>query len=68
MPVFRPGTPEELFAVPGARGGGGVQYDLAPDGERFLVISASGQADARQGEVVVVLNWFEELKRLVPVP
>jgi hypothetical protein len=43
-------------------------YDLAPDG-RFLIIR-SGQAEAGVGtepQIVVVQNWFEELKRLVPV-
>ena len=43
-------------------------YDVAPDG-RFLIIG-SGQAEAGIGtepEIVVVQNWFEDLKRLVPV-
>ena len=42
-------------------------YDIAPDG-RFLVIR-SGQAEAGGGtpsNMIVVLNWAEELKRLVP--
>ena len=37
-------------------------YDVAPDGRRFLMI----QADESSGEVVVVLNWRHELERLVP--
>jgi serine/threonine-protein kinase len=43
-------------------------YDISPDGQRFLMIKAgggSGQAAAPQ--IVVVQNWTEELKRLVPV-
>jgi serine/threonine-protein kinase len=36
-------------------------YDIAPDGERFLMIR---QPDVRSLNVVV--NWFEELERLVP--
>jgi hypothetical protein len=50
-----------------APGGGQRPYDLAPDG-RFLIIR-SGQADAADGvglNLIVVQNWFEELKRLVP--
>ena len=42
-------------------------YDIAPDG-RFLIIR-SGQAEVAGGtapEIVVVQNWFEELKRLAP--
>ena len=48
---------------------GSRPYDIAPDG-RFLIIR-SGQADAerrpRRSQIVVVQNWFEELKRLVPM-
>jgi hypothetical protein len=42
-------------------------YDLAPDG-RFVIIR-SAQADAGGGtasNMIVVQNWTEELKRLVP--
>jgi hypothetical protein len=40
-------------------------YDVLPDGR---VISAAGdEANAAlQPEVHVVINWFEELKRLAP--
>jgi Tol biopolymer transport system component len=37
-------------------------YDVAPDGQRFLMIKA--REDTSQ--INVVQNWFEELKRLVP--
>jgi len=49
-------------------GAGNRPYDIALDG-RFLIIR-SGQAEAGGGtapQIVVVQNWFEELKRLVPV-
>jgi serine/threonine-protein kinase len=42
-------------------------YDVAPDGQRFLMIkenSAGGLSATRQG-IVVILNWFEELKAKV---
>ena len=42
-------------------------YDIAPDG-RFLIIR-SGQAEVGGGtasNMILVQNWFEELKRLVP--
>ena len=44
-------------------------YDIAPDGERFLMIKNPPGADqtAASANLVVVQNWFEELKRLVPV-
>jgi hypothetical protein len=37
-------------------------YDLARDGR--LLIKESGDAGGRQ--IVVIHNWFDELKRLVP--
>ena len=40
-------------------------YDVTPDGQRFIVIQDSDQ-DAAPGEVNVVLHWSEELKRLAP--
>ena len=46
--------------------GGGVprQYDVAPDGQRLLVLKQAG--DHGSPQIFVVLNWHEELKRLVP--
>ncbi len=41
----------------------GRHYDVAPDGERFIVVQG---VERGRNEVVVVQNWFEELKRLVP--
>jgi len=38
-------------------------YDISPDGQRFLMIKAEEGSTA---QINVVLNWFEELKRLVP--
>jgi serine/threonine-protein kinase len=43
-------------------------YDVSPDGTRFLLIEAPNtgtQADT--AGLTVVLNWADELKRLVPV-
>ena len=42
----------------------GRNYDVSADGRRFLVLRGEeeGRADVR-----VVVNWSEELKRLVPV-
>ena len=46
-----PATPQRLF-------------DVTPDGQRFVVNDAQ---DTSRDELVVVENWFEELKRLVPI-
>ena len=45
---------------------GVAQYDVSVDGEGFLMVR-SGTAAEPPG-LVVVEHWFEELKRLVPVP
>ena len=44
----------------------GPTYDLSPDGERFLMVRHEHNPYL-VGEVIVVQNWLEELKRLVPV-
>ncbi len=41
-------------------------YDVASDGRRFLMIKEPPNV-ARLAQMVVVRNWSEELKRLVPV-
>jgi len=38
-------------------------YDISPDGQRFVMIKA---VEGSTGQIHVILNWFEELKRLVP--
>ena len=40
-------------------------YDVSADGERFVMIEQSG-AGQPPTELVLVRNWAEELKRLVP--
>jgi Tol biopolymer transport system component len=40
-----------------------ANYDLSADGERFLMV----KDEAGSGRLNVVLNWSEELKRLVPI-
>jgi len=39
-----------------------ANYDVAPDGQRFLMIK--GSEDSTQ--LNVILNWFEDLKRRIP--
>jgi eukaryotic-like serine/threonine-protein kinase len=68
MPTFVSGMPKALFERRYARQSGAISYDVSPDGQRFLIIkegSETDQASARS-EFTVVLNFFEELKRLVP--
>jgi hypothetical protein len=43
-------------------------YDLAPDGKRFaVVLYPDGSAQKPITSVAVLLNFFDELKRRVPV-
>jgi hypothetical protein len=45
----------------------GRTYDASVDGKRFLAIKPAGLDQAeRPVSIVVVQNWLEELKRLVP--
>ena len=57
------GTPVELTRAPrpGLPSWQPRGYDVLPDGRFVSVLIAPGPAEVR-----VVLNWIEELKRLVP--
>ena len=60
---LRVGTPVTLFEGQYDRYWAARAYDIAPDG-RFLMVKTPEDLASRQ--VSVVLNWFEELKRLAP--
>ncbi len=61
-PAFTQGKPELLFEGQYLTLGPRAEYDVTPDGQRFLMIKSEQQVT----QINVVLNWFEELKRLVP--
>jgi serine/threonine-protein kinase len=44
----------------------GRTYDISPDGRRFLMIKPVPSTRTESTSIVVVQNWQEELKRLVP--
>ena len=56
---FKPGTPRELFT--GLRGLGGHNFDVSPDGQRFLVITEG--LETSSAPIVVVLNWMSGIAR-----
>ena len=71
-PVFRPGAPRQLF--PGSAYdlvGEERMYDIAPDGDRLLMLKPVEEAgtddDSVFEGVVIIQNWFEELRERVPV-
>ena len=59
------GHPRELFRGVYQYESSRWAYDVAADG-RFIMIKAPYEDEAR--EIQVVLNWFEELESLVPLP
>ena len=66
-PTLSSGRPRVLFEgtyFSSSISPGFQYYDISPDGQRFLMIK---EVEAGQAQINVVLNWFEELKRLVPV-
>jgi serine/threonine-protein kinase len=63
------GKPEQLFEgnyVPTTGGYARANYDVSPDGQRFLMLQPVEQDQPHPTEINVVLNWSEELRRLVP--
>jgi Tol biopolymer transport system component len=67
-PRFTAGQAVRVVDGSYATGGPYRSYDVAADGNRFLMIKREADASRRSSaEIVVVQNWFEELRRLVPV-
>jgi hypothetical protein len=67
QPSFQAGTPRMLFEGEYERRNNETNFDISPDGQRFLMIKPSEQQAQAATQIHVVLNWFEELKRRVPV-
>jgi Tol biopolymer transport system component len=68
-PTWAATAPSKLFEgrYGAAAGQTGRTYDIAPDGKRFLMIKAVGaDQTAAPSSLIVVQNWLQELKRLVP--
>jgi len=68
-PAFAVGPPTLLFEGPydtDPNAQANPNYDVSPDRADFLMVRSGGAG--RTLGLIVVLNWFEELKRLVPVP
>lgn len=62
-----PSAPTRLFAGPFLHDfNGNPNYAVSPDGQRFLMIRSALHSPALS-QIHVVQNWFEDLKRLVPV-
>jgi Tol biopolymer transport system component len=67
QPGFSVGKPRMLFEGPYQPAPlTAPNYDVSPDGQRFLMLKPVESAEAAPTQINVVLNWFEELKQKVP--
>ena len=66
QPAFLAGKPKMLFEGPYVPPSpNNSYYDVSANGQRFLMLKPTEQAQAAT-QIVVVQNWFEELKQKVP--
>ena len=68
-PTFNAGRPRPLFRYAGIfrMSGTAAAYDIHPDGKRFIMVSEPDEPIAQgPDQIHIVLNWFDELKRLAP--
>jgi serine/threonine-protein kinase len=67
QPSFQAGSPRLLFEGDYTTHNAPPEpnYDVSPDGQRFLMFKAQEEQHGLT-QIHVVLNWFEELKRRVP--
>lgn len=60
------GNSRVLFDGPYFALGRDPNFSVSPDGQRFLMLRPVATTSAG-AEIVITLNWLEELKRLVPI-
>jgi Tol biopolymer transport system component len=65
-PVLSIGTPTRLFEGNYYTTWPARTFDVTADGQRFLMIQDKDLPSVKISQIVLVQNWFEELKRLVP--
>jgi len=64
---FTPGKPRLLFEKPSYRMSRPVRcWDFSPDSQKFLMVKLDDRKPQPVTEMILVQNWFEELKRLCP--
>ena len=64
-PAFTASRPRLMFTMRTPNAPMRTGYDVSPDGQTF-VMTDTGEDDRAAGQVMLLQNWFEELKRLVP--
>jgi len=65
--AFTASRPRLLFAGAYVRAEGRTNYDVAPDGQHFVMLNP-GEGDRPATEIDLALNWTEELKAKVSIP
>jgi hypothetical protein len=65
-PTFAAGKPGLLFRGRFQPGAAIRSYDVARDGQRFLMVLPKDRPPISPREMVFVENWLEELKQRVP--
>lgn len=58
------GPAQMLFDIQATMTAPDRSYDVSPDGQRFLFVREG--TSPRAPEIVVVLDWLEELKAKIP--
>ena len=68
QPTFSAGKPRLMFeGIYGSPGGIGANYSVSPDGKRFLMTRPVAEQQSALTQINLIQNWFEELKRRVPM-
>jgi Tol biopolymer transport system component len=64
---FSASKPRLVFEEPGYTSGSPIRFwDISADGQRFLMVKLVERKSQPVTEMILVQNWLEELKRLVP--
>jgi hypothetical protein len=61
-PEFHAGLPRPLFQMPDVE-----DYDVSPDGQRFIVTRLTSKPESAPPSLAVVLGWFDDVKRRTAV-
>jgi WD40 repeat protein len=64
--VFRAGIPKRMFSVENFAPLAGNPFEISPDGRRFLFTRPVGGDEGRRDELILVQNFFEELRAKSP--
>ena len=66
-PTFSVGRPTRLFEGAYATNTPARGYDVTPDGQRFVMVQEKERPPVTITQMILVENWFEELKAKVTV-